>query len=106
MYDRPLKILMVSSEVVPFAKTGGLADVAGSLPKALALVGNDHSGNDIRVVMPRYRQIENATYKLDFPIYFNNRFETTIIRENSSRLITATPKSLGEYTISFTFFSG
>ncbi|MGI6493170.1 MAG: glycogen synthase [Pelotomaculum sp.] len=83
MYDRPLKILMVSSEVVPFAKTGGLADVAGSLPKALALVGNDHSGNDIRVVMPRYRQIENATYKLDFPIYFNNRFETTIIRENS-----------------------
>lgn len=38
MFDRPLKILLVSPEVVPFAKTGGLADVAGSLPKALAVV--------------------------------------------------------------------
>ncbi|OPX86257.1 MAG: Glycogen synthase [Pelotomaculum sp. PtaB.Bin104] len=83
MYDRPLKILLVSSEVVPFAKTGGLADVAGSLPKALATVGNDDLGNDVRVVMPRYRQIEGDTYRMDFPVPFNNRFETAIIRESS-----------------------
>lgn len=83
MFDRPLKILLVSSEVVPFAKTGGLADVAGSLPKALAFIGNDNAGNDVRVVMPRYRQIEGVNYLTDFPVPFKNRFETAIIRESS-----------------------
>lgn len=83
MFDRPLKILVVSSEVVPFAKTGGLADVAGSLPKALALVGNDNMGNDVRVVMPRYQQIEAGVYRMDFPVPFKDRNETAIIREAS-----------------------
>ena len=41
MQEKKLKILYVSAEVSPFAKTGGLADVAGSLPKALAASGND-----------------------------------------------------------------
>jgi starch synthase len=45
-----LKILFVVSECVPFAKTGGLADVAGALPTALAA-----RGHDVRVVLPRYR---------------------------------------------------
>ncbi|KJS14741.1 MAG: glycogen synthase [Peptococcaceae bacterium BRH_c4b] len=83
MFDRPLKILVVSSEVVPFAKTGGLADVAGSLPKALAVVGNDDMGNDVRVVMPHYKGIEGASYRMDFPVQFVNRAETAIIRESS-----------------------
>lgn len=47
-----LKILFASSEAVPFAKTGGLADVAGSLPKALK-----RAGLDIRVVIPKYKSI-------------------------------------------------
>jgi starch synthase len=47
-----LKVLFVASECAPFAKTGGLADVAGALPKAL------HArGIDARVVMPLYRGI-------------------------------------------------
>ena len=46
----PLKVLFVSSEVAPFRKTGGLADVAGALPKALA-----RRGIDVRVVMPLYQ---------------------------------------------------
>ncbi|MCL6612861.1 MAG: glycogen synthase GlgA, partial [Peptococcaceae bacterium] len=83
MFDRPLKILLVSSEVVPFAKTGGLADVAGSLPKALAVVGSDNRGNDVRVAMPHYRQIEGGSYRMDFPVPFMGRFETAIIRESS-----------------------
>ena len=37
--DKSLKILVVASEAVPFAKVGGLADVAGSLPKALRRLG-------------------------------------------------------------------
>jgi starch synthase len=46
------RILFVSSEVVPFAKTGGLADVAGSLPKALKKLGQD-----VRIIMPKYSSI-------------------------------------------------
>lgn len=48
------KVLFVSAEVVPFAKTGGLADVSGSLPQALAKVGLD-----VRVVMPNYGTIDH-----------------------------------------------
>jgi len=48
-----LRILPISSEVEPFAKTGGLADVAGALPKALAGLGHD-----VRVLMPKYRGVE------------------------------------------------
>ena len=50
-----LRILFISAEVAPFAKTGGLADVAGSLPKALQALGHD-----VRVVMPAYQSIETA----------------------------------------------
>ncbi|MCM8798588.1 MAG: glycogen/starch synthase, partial [Candidatus Omnitrophica bacterium] len=48
-----LKVLYLSSEVEPFAKTGGLADVAGSLPVAL-----EKLDVDVRVVMPRYKNIK------------------------------------------------
>ena len=47
-----LKVLYVASEAVPFIKTGGLADVAGSLPKALK-----KQDVDVRVVMPKYGKI-------------------------------------------------
>lgn len=47
-----MKVLFVASEAVPFAKTGGLADVAGSLPKALV-----EEGLDVRVIMPKLGQI-------------------------------------------------
>ncbi|HLU52334.1 MAG TPA: glycogen synthase GlgA [Acidimicrobiia bacterium] len=44
-----MRVLFVASEVAPFAKTGGLADVASALPQALAA-----RGHDVRVVMPCY----------------------------------------------------
>ena len=44
-----MRILYASSEATPFAKSGGLADVAGSLPKALV-----QDGVDCRVIMPLY----------------------------------------------------
>ncbi|PJA30157.1 MAG: glycogen synthase GlgA [candidate division Zixibacteria bacterium CG_4_9_14_3_um_filter_46_8] len=52
-------ILFVSPEVVPFAKTGGLADVAGALPKALA-----KAGMSIKVIMPKYKMINDSKYGL------------------------------------------
>jgi len=54
-----LKILIAASEVVPYAKTGGLADVAGTLPKELARLGHD-----VRIIMPRYYSIDRQKYSL------------------------------------------
>jgi starch synthase len=56
---KALKILFAASEVVPFAKTGGLADVAGALPKALK-----NLGHEVIVVMPRYYGIDKEKYQL------------------------------------------
>lgn len=47
-----MKVLFVAAEAVPFIKTGGLADVIGSLPKELC-----KSGVDARVVLPKYEDI-------------------------------------------------
>jgi len=49
------KILFASSEVHPLIKTGGLADVAGSLPRALADLSQD-----IRVILPNYQSIKKT----------------------------------------------
>ena len=61
-----LKVLIVASEVVPFAKTGGLADVIGSLPQELR--GQDI---DARVVMPYYQSISGIEKKVDWKGTYN-----------------------------------
>lgn len=48
------KILFVGAEAMPFAATGGLGDVLGSLPAALAKTGE----TDVRVIMPLYGQVK------------------------------------------------
>ena len=47
-----MKVAFLASEVIPYAKTGGLADVAGALPKFLVRLGVD-----VRVFMPLYREV-------------------------------------------------
>lgn len=54
-----MRVLIVSSEVYPFAKTGGLADVVGALPKELK-----RQNIDVRVVMPLYSNIDRKKYNL------------------------------------------
>ncbi len=49
----PLRILMITAEYAPLAKTGGLADMVAGLSAGLAT-----SGHDVRVVIPRYRGLE------------------------------------------------
>ncbi len=54
-----MKIAMIASEVVPFAKTGGLADVAGALPIAL-----EESGCEVIIIMPGYKCVSQAKLKI------------------------------------------
>jgi starch synthase len=68
-HGRPLSVLFVASEVAPYRKTGGLADVVGALPKALAA-----RGIDVRVVMPlyagmRWDDLERLDGSLVVPMY-------------------------------------
>ena len=49
-----MKILFATSEAVPFCKTGGLADVAGSRPQALA-----QAGNEVEVILPLYQRVSD-----------------------------------------------
>ena len=68
MAKKSLKILFLAAEAVPFAKVGGLADVAGSLPGAIRGLGHD-----VRVMMPRYGTIRSDRFPMQkigdpFPI--------------------------------------
>jgi starch synthase len=56
---RQLNVLLLSSEVEPFAKTGGLADVSSSLPKAIKSLNQE-----IRIMMPRYGSINERERQL------------------------------------------
>ncbi|MDD3822688.1 MAG: glycogen synthase [Sphaerochaetaceae bacterium] len=69
-----MRILMVSSEAVPFSKSGGLADVATSLSMALAGLGND-----VRLILPCYGSTDDSAFtempvRLELPI--SSRSET------------------------------
>jgi len=50
-----MRVAILTSEAVPFAKTGGLADVSGALPQALK-----QQDIDVRLVLPLYEQIDRA----------------------------------------------
>ena len=67
-----MKIILASSEVVPFAKTGGLADVCGALPREL-----EKLGHEVNVFMPMYRcvteksdtlEIQPSGLRLEIPV--------------------------------------
>ncbi|HCJ66480.1 MAG TPA: glycogen synthase GlgA [Elusimicrobia bacterium] len=61
--ERKMKILITSPESVPFAKTGGLADVVGALPKFLK-----QRKQDVRLIIPKYKKIDTAKFGLELVI--------------------------------------
>jgi starch synthase len=66
-HDR-LAILMIASEAVPFAKTGGLGDVLGALPRGLARLGHD-----VTVCLPRYRGVAPGEVVDEFDVSLGDR---------------------------------
>lgn len=79
---------MASPEAVPFAKTGGLADVAGALPKALKGMGID-----VGLVLPKYRSVDEKKLKLrdtgitiKVPISDRVKKATVLIGETSGNI--------------------
>ena len=62
-----MKILFATSEATPFAQSGGLAEVAGALPKALV-----KKGHDVRIIMPLYATVTPAQrQEMEFQCWFN-----------------------------------
>ena len=72
-------VLFVASECVPFVKTGGLADVVGSLPKYF-----DKNEFDVRVMVPKYACIpEEWKNKMNYVTHFTS----TWLGENSMSVL-------------------
>jgi len=74
-----MKVAFLASEVIPYAKTGGLADVAGALPKFLSRLGAD-----VRVFMPLYREVRKKNLPLEpvlvaLPVDMGGRIESCAV---------------------------
>ena len=74
-----MRILMVASEAIPWAKTGGLADVLGALPRALARLGHQ-----VDVVLPRYRGITAGHEAGRIAVALGGRTADTAVFEQAS----------------------
>jgi starch synthase len=78
--DKTLRIAMIASECVPYAKVGGLADVVGALPPALRQLGHE-----VIVIMPRYGSISAERYGLEpyfeqMGVWMGDRLEWCSVR--------------------------
>jgi starch synthase len=89
---KSLSILFVTSEVVPFAKTGGLADVSSALPLALTELGHD-----VRIVAPKYGTVSERRNRIheikrlkDIPIEVAG--ESTMATVKSSQVVNSRAK--------------
>jgi starch synthase len=81
-----LDILMITSEARPFAKTGGLADVAGALPQALARLGHR-----VTIVVPKYRgtQTDGATGEPAQVPFGMHEYPVRLIEQQIAERVTA-----------------
>ncbi len=82
--SRPLSIFYISSEVEPFAKTGGLADVAGAFPQVIRELGHD-----IRILLPKYGFVGDRKFNIydvirlrDIPVPVGSHTEQASIKSS------------------------
>jgi starch synthase len=80
-----LKIAMIASECAPYAKSGGLADVVGSLPSALAKLGHE-----VVIILPKYAAIDAARFGLrlflsPMGVWMGNREEWCAVYQTEHR---------------------
>ncbi len=78
-----MNIIFAASEGVPFSKTGGLADVVGALPRALAALGHQ-----VAVYLPRYRQTklsEPTTVVRSVTIPFDDQYRFASVVSGGSQ---------------------
>jgi len=86
MMEKQLTVLFLSPEAIPFAKTGGLADVAGSLPDALRRLGAD-----VRLALPFYRIIRAGNFDVrpllnDLTVRVGNEKLTANVFESKTKV--------------------
>ncbi|MBC7234736.1 MAG: glycogen synthase [Chloroflexi bacterium] len=77
--DRPLRVLMMAAEIVPYVKTGQVADVISGLARALRRLGHD-----VRVAIPRYSHIDIERFGLSpvlpaFPVPMNRHHDSVTV---------------------------
>ena len=73
-----MKIVFVSAEVSPYSKSGGLADVAGSLPKEFIKMGHE-----VIVITPKYKEVHYPLqYVEDFSVMMKEKKESAIIKKH------------------------
>jgi starch synthase len=80
---KPLRVLFVAAEAVPYVKTGGPADVIGALPQALRKLGHD-----VRLAMPFYKSIDPDRWRIttvreDLAVPMSQRSEQVRVRETT-----------------------
>ena len=92
-----MRIVFVSSECAPYSKTGGLADVAGSLPKEFLKMGHE-----VLVITPRYREVrQNLEYVNDYSIAMHNKNVSAIIKKHVQHI---DGKELNTYFVDSAFY--
>ncbi|RLD15829.1 MAG: glycogen synthase GlgA, partial [Caldiserica bacterium] len=71
-----MRVVFVTSEAVPFCKTGGLADVSGTLPVYLK-----RTGVEISVFLPFYREVKNKNFNYEEILSFNIKgYEAKVLK--------------------------
>ncbi len=92
-----MKIVFVSAEVAPYSKTGGLADVAGSLPKEFLKMGHE-----VLVITPKYREVrQSLEYVNDYSIEMDHKNISAIVKKHVQHI---DDKELNTYFIDSAYY--
>lgn len=95
-----MKIIFVSAEVAPYSKSGGLADVAGSLPREFVKMGHE-----VIIITPKYRDIAYPMeYVEDFSVQMDGKKVDAIIRKHEQYIDNDSSKKLTTFFVDNAFY--